>query len=149
MAAKRTRKEQIDAGKRELPKKLSFLQEQKVDYLSITHDEASGELTVELGAAAVKALARKASELKELKAGQKELAKQAALVPELLKDREQLIELRAASDAADEVMRKALRRIKALEKQLGLTEGAKPVKKTAAKPESTPETGAADGTTSA
>ena len=72
MAFKRTRKDQIDSGKKELPRKLAFLGEMKVDFLSFAHDEDTGETTVELTAAAVKALARKGADLKELKASQKD-----------------------------------------------------------------------------
>jgi len=131
MAVKRTRKDQIDSGKKELPRKLAFLHDMKVDFLSIAHDEATDEHSVELSATALKAMTRKVADLKDLKASHKDVAKQAALVPELLKDREQLLALREASDAADEVMRKALRRIKALEKELGLAPGAKTGKRAA------------------
>jgi len=129
MAFKRTQKDQIDAGKKELPRKLEFLRDLKVDFLSFAHDDATGEMTVELTAAAVKALARKGVDLKELKASQKDLAKQVALVPALHADREQLTALRESSATTDEELRKAQRRVKALEKQLGIEPGAKPTKK--------------------
>lgn len=132
MAFKRTRKDQIDSGKKELPRKLAFLAEMKVDYLSVAHDEDTGEMTVELTAAAVKALARKGVDLKELKASQKDLAQQAALVPALQADREQLAALRETSAAAAEELRKAQRRVKALEKELGIEPGGKIAKKAAA-----------------
>ena len=132
MAFKRTRKDQIDSGKKELPRKLEFLRDLKVDFLSFAHDDATGEITVELTAASVKALARKGVELKELKASQKDLVKQVAQVPALLADREQLAALRETSAATDDALRTAQRRVKALEKQLGIEPGAKLAKKTAA-----------------
>jgi hypothetical protein len=135
MAFKRTRKDQIDSGKKELPRELEFLSDLKVDFLSIAHDDATGEMTVELTAAAVKAMARKGVDLKELKAGQKDLVKQVALVPALLADREQLAALRETSAAANEELRKAQRRVKALEKDLGLGPGAKAAKKKASSSE--------------
>ena len=128
MAFRRTRKDQIDSGKKEFPRKLEFLRDLKVDFLSFAHDDATGEITVELTAAAVKALARKGFDLKELKASQKDLAKQAALVPELQADREQLTALRESAGAIKEELRTAQRRVKALEKKLG----AKPAKKAVA-----------------
>lgn len=131
MAFKRTRKDQIDSGKKELPRKLAFLADMKVDFLSFAHDEDTGEMTVELTAAAVKALARKGVDLKELKASQKDLAQQAALVPALQADREQLAALRETSAAAADELRKALRRIKTLEKELGIEPGGKVAKKSA------------------
>lgn len=131
MAFKRIRKDQIDSGKKELPRKLAFLGDMKVDFLSFAHDEDTGEATVELAAAAVKALARKGVDLKDLKASQKDLARQAALVPALQADREQLAALRETSAAAAEELRKALRRIKALEKELGIEPGAKVARKPA------------------
>jgi len=129
MAFKRTRKDQIDSGKKELPRKLEFLRDLKVDFLSFAHDDATGEITVELTAASVKALARKGVELKELKASQKDLIKQAALVPELLADREQLTALRETSAATNGELRRAERHVKALEKELGIEPGAQPAKK--------------------
>ena len=131
MAFKRTRKDQIDSGKKELPRKLAFLADMKVDFLSFAHDEDTGEMTVELTAAAVKALARKGVDLKELKASQKDLAQQAALVPALQADREQLAALRETSAAAADELRKALRRVKTLEKELGIEPGGKVAKKPA------------------
>ena len=97
MAFKRIRRDQIETGKKELPRKLEFLRELKVDFLSFAHDDETGETTVEVTAAAAKAMARKGVDLKELKASQKDLLKQAALVPALLEDREQLAALRETS----------------------------------------------------
>ena len=131
MAFKRIRRDQVDTGKKELPRKLEFLRELKVDFLSFAHDDETGETTVELTAATAKALARKGADLKELKASQKDLLKQAALVPALLADREQLAALHETSAATSESLRKAERRIKALEKELGIEPGAKIAKKAA------------------
>ena len=92
-------------------------------------------------AAAAKAIARKGVDLKELKATQKGLLKQAALVPALLEDRDQLASLRETSAATSETLRLAQRRIKALEKELGIEPGAKIAKK----PASSPAPAVADG----
>lgn len=125
MAIKRIKKEQIESGKKSLPKKLAFLSDAKIDYSVVAHNEASDEWSVELSLAAIRALARKASELKDIKSSYKDLARQAALVPELENDRVQLQTLREAVANADSVMRKAVRRINALEKLLGMEPGAK------------------------
>ena len=134
MAFKRIRRDQIEIGKKELPRKLAFLRELKVDFLSFAHDDETGETTVEVTAAAAKAMARKSVDLKELKASQKDLLKQAALVPALLADRDQLAALRETSAATSESLRQAQRRIKALEKELGIEPGAKIAKKPATSP---------------
>ncbi|MCW7541608.1 hypothetical protein OOT46_27780 [Aquabacterium sp. A7-Y] len=126
MAIKRIKKEQVDAGKKELPRKLAYLQEEKIDYEAVTHNEDTDEWSVEMSSVAFRALARKRAELKELKAEQRDLVRQAALVPELQKDREQLAALREQSEATQSELRKALRRIKLLEKALGIEAGAKP-----------------------
>jgi len=131
MAFKRIRRDQIETGKKELPRKLEFLRELKVDFLSFAHDDETGETTVEVTASAAKAMARKGVDLKELKASQKDLLKQAALVPALLADRDQLTALRETSAATSETLRKAERRIKALERDLGIEPGAKIAKKSA------------------
>jgi hypothetical protein len=125
MTFKRTRKEQIDAGKKELPRNLAFLRDMKVDFLSFAHDDDTGETTVELAAVAVKAMARKGVDLKELKMSQKDLSRQAALVPALQKDREDLTALRETTAATEAELRKAKLRVKALEKELGIEPGAK------------------------
>jgi hypothetical protein len=125
MALKRTRKDQIDSGKKELPRQLAFLRDMKIDFLSFAQDDAGGETTVELAAAVVKTMARKGAELKELKAAQKDLVKQAAQLPALQKDREELAALREAATSTTEELRKARLRVKALEKELGIEPGAK------------------------
>ena len=134
MAFKRIRRDQVETGKKELPRKLAFLRELKVDFLSFAHDDETGETTVEVTAAAAKAMARKGADLKELKASQKDLLKQAALVPALLADRDQLAALHETSAATSETLRLAQRRIKALEKELGIEPGAKIAKKPASSP---------------
>jgi chromosome segregation ATPase len=125
MALKRTRKDQIDSGKKELPRQVAFLRDMKVEFLSFAQDDAGGEITVELAAAVVKAMARKGAELKELKMTQKDLVKQAAQLPALQKDLEELPALREAAASTAEELRKARQRIKALEKELGIEPGAK------------------------
>ncbi|MBW8832287.1 MAG: hypothetical protein JF606_23345 [Burkholderiales bacterium] len=131
MAFKRTRKDQIDSGKKELPRHLAFLRDMKVDFLSFAHDDDTGETTVELTAATIKAMARKGIDLKALKMSQKDLVRQAALVPALQEDSEHLAALRATAVVTEEELRKAQRRIKALEKELGIEPGAKAAKKPA------------------
>ena len=120
MAIKRIKKDQVDAGKKELPKKLAFLTEGKIDYANVGHDESTDDWTVELPLAAIRGLARKAAELKELKRAQKEVTQQAALVPALQKDRAELIALRETTADTDALLRKATRRVTALEKQLSV-----------------------------
>lgn len=70
--AKRIDKARIDAGKVQLPRKLGFLTEQKVDYLSVT--DRDGEFTVELSVSALNKLVKARNDLKALKADQKTAA---------------------------------------------------------------------------
>lgn len=125
MAIKRTKKDQIDSGKKVLPKKLAFLNESGIDYSVVAHDEVSDVWSVELPLVTIRALARKSSELKDLKRTYKDVARQAALVPELQKVSAQLLTLQDAKANADSLLRKAVRRINALEKLLGIAPGAK------------------------
>jgi hypothetical protein len=125
MAIKRIKKDQFDSGKKVLPKKLAFLSEAGIDYSIVAHDDVSDELSVELPLVSLRALARKSIELKELKRAHKEVARQAALVPELQKDKALLLALQEATASADSLMRKAVRRINAMEKLLGIAPGAK------------------------
>lgn len=128
MAMKRIKKDQVDAGKKELPRKLQFLEAGKVAYTAVLHDADADEWWVELPLASAKKLARSAADLKELKSGLKELTAQAAQVPRLLKDRAELATLRESSAAMETDLKKALRRVRALEKELGLEPGGKPQK---------------------
>jgi hypothetical protein len=121
----RIREVQVDAGKKDLPKKAAFLVEGKVDFVAVSHDEGTDEWTVELPLAAARQLVRKAADLKQLKAGQKVLANAAALVPELKKDREALVALRESSSGTEVDLKNATRRVKLLEKALGLEPGGK------------------------
>ena len=125
MAIKRTKKDQIDSGKKELPKKLAFLNEAGIDYSLIAHDDVGDTWSVELPLAAIRALARKATELKDLKRNHKDVARQAALVPALQEDQAQLLALQEAKADTDSLLRKAVRRINALEKLQGITPGSK------------------------
>jgi len=86
MATRRIKRELVDSGKKELPKKLAFLLRDNVDFLAVTHYEDEDAWTVEISAAALQSLVRKKIELKVLKAGQKDLASQAALVPQMQKE---------------------------------------------------------------
>jgi hypothetical protein len=125
MAMKRIKKDQIDAGKKELPRKLQFLEAGRVAYTAVLHDADADEWLVELPLASAKKLARSAADLKELKSAQKELTAQAAQVPRLMKDRAELATLRESSAAMEADFKKALRRVRALEKALGLDPGGK------------------------
>lgn len=131
MAIKRIKLDQVLSGKKELPRKLQFLADAKVAYSAVAHSEDTDEWTVELPLAAAKKLVKAAADLKELKAGQKVLSAQADQVPALLKDQASLAELRESSAATDAELKSARRRVKALEKELGLEPGGK-LKKSAA-----------------
>ncbi|HSI50651.1 MAG TPA: hypothetical protein VLA61_20470 [Ideonella sp.] len=113
--AKKIDRSRIEAGRFELPKKLAFLAEAKVDYTSIS--EAEDGWRVELPATAVAALAKLKASLKSLKADGKQVATVHA-------------DALSAVTAAHEVTRKELasaqRKIKALEKKL-LASSATPV----------------------
>jgi hypothetical protein len=104
---KKIERSRVEAGKAELPKKVSFLTAEKVDYLFVF--DRDGELSVEVPAAALAKLAKARGELKVLKGAQKQT--DAAAVAALAAEKE----AHAATQAA---LAKAERRIKALEKKL-------------------------------
>jgi hypothetical protein len=103
--AKRIERARVEAGRFELPKKLAFLQTEKVDYVAIT--DRGGEYSVELGARALSKLAKARTELKALKAQIKTAATLAS----------QALDAETAAHAQTQAaLAKAERRIKALEK---------------------------------
>lgn len=112
---KKIERSRVEAGKAELPKKVSFLTSEKVDYLLVFDRE--GDLSVEVPAAALARLVKSRSELKTLKGSQKQsdAAASAALAAE-----------KEAHQATQAALSKAERRVKALEKKLQ-TSTAKPV----------------------
>ena len=121
MATRRIKRELVDSGKKELPKKLAFLLRDNVDFLAVTHYEDEDAWTVEISAAALQSLVRKKIELKVLKAGQKDLASHAALVPQMQKELEKLQARQEKSAAKERELRKAQRQAKAQEKQAPAT----------------------------
>ena len=126
MATRRIKRELVDSGKKELPKKLAFLLRDNVDFLAVTHYEDEDAWTVEISAAALQSLVRKKIELKVLKAGQKDLASQAALVPQMQKELEKLQARQEKSAAKEGELRKALRQAKAQERQSPATPASSP-----------------------
>jgi predicted nucleic acid-binding Zn-ribbon protein len=105
--AKRIERSRIESGRIELPRKLAFLIEQGVDFISLT--ERDGNYTVELSADALKKLVKAKADLKALKTDQKKAVSEqmAALDAE-----------KAAHEEARATLAKAERRVKALEKKL-------------------------------
>jgi hypothetical protein len=123
---KKIERSRVEAGKAELPKKVSFLAAEKVDYLLVF--DRNGELSVEVPAAALAKLAKARGELKALKGAQKQTDATAAAA---------LAAEKEAHAATQAVLAKAERRIKSLEKKLEA--GAdKPAAPAAAAPASAP-----------
>jgi hypothetical protein len=104
---KKIERSRVEAGKAELPKKVSFLGTEKVDYLLVI--DRDGDLSVEVAAAALAKLVKARGELKERKAAQKQ--SDAAAAAALALEKEAHLVTQAALDKAE-------RRVKALEKKL-------------------------------
>jgi hypothetical protein len=105
--AKRIDRTRVDAGRYELPKKLAFLQVEKVDYVAIV--DRDGDLAVELGAKALSKLVKARGELKAMKAVSKTAAAAAS----------QALQAEEASHAETQAaLAQAERRIKSLQKKL-------------------------------
>ena len=104
---KKIERSRVEAGKAELPKKVSFLSTEKVDYLLVF--DRDGELSVEVPAAALAKLVRARGEFKALKGAQKQ--RDAAAAAALAAERE-------AHQVTQAALAKAERRVKALEKKL-------------------------------
>jgi hypothetical protein len=104
---KKIERSRVEAGKAELPKKVSFLSTEKVDYLLVI--DRDGELSVEVPAAALAKLVKARGEFKAVKGAQKqsEAAAAAALAAE-----------KEAHQVTQAALVKAERRVKALEKKL-------------------------------
>lgn len=105
--AKKIDRTRIEAGRFELPKKLAFLMEEKVDFVSVT--DKDGDWTVELPVAAVKKLLKARTDLKAVKAEHKLAGGQSAAA---------LAAAEAGHNETREALAKAERRIRALEKKL-------------------------------
>jgi hypothetical protein len=105
--AKRIERSRVDAGRYELPKKLAFLQAEKVDYVAIV--DRDGDFAVELGAGALSKLVKARGELKAMKAESKtaDAAASQALQSE-----------KAAHAETQAALAQAERRIKSLQKKL-------------------------------
>jgi hypothetical protein len=116
--AKKIDRSRVDAGRYELPKKLAFLQADKVDYVSLA--DKDGEFTVELSAGALSRLVKARAELKTIKSDHKTAAGEAA---------QALAAEKQAHDDTRAALAKAERRIKALEKKLATA--AEPAQATA------------------
>lgn len=104
---KKIERSRIEAGRYELPSKLSFLMSEKLDFLSVT--DRDGQWSVEMPAAAVSKLARARTDLKTNKAAQKKV------------DAQHATDLQAEQMAHGETRKeldKLQRRLKALERKL-------------------------------
>ena len=112
---KKIERSRVEAGKAELPKKVSFLSTEKVDYLVVF--DRDGELSVEVPAAALAKFVKARGELKALKGAQKQ--SDAAAATALATEKE-------AHQVTQAALAKAERRVKALEKKLEAS-AAKPV----------------------
>lgn len=116
--AKKIERSRIDAGRFELPTKLAFLANDKLDYVSVT--DKDGVWSVEVPAVALMKLSKARADLKTSKLEhKKQLADQAAGL-----DTE-----RAAHQATRDELVKLQRRTKALEKKVALA-GSAPNDKT-------------------
>jgi hypothetical protein len=104
---KKIERSRVEAGKAELPKKVSFLSTEKVDYLLVLDRE--GELSVEVPAAALAKLVKARGELKLQKGAQKQA--DAAAAAALAAEKE-------AHQVTQAALAKAERRVKSLEKKL-------------------------------
>ncbi|HET9646145.1 MAG TPA: hypothetical protein VFP68_22955 [Burkholderiaceae bacterium] len=113
--AKRIERSRIESGRVELPRKLAFLLEQKVDFLSLT--DRDGDYTVEVSADVLKKLVKAKADLKAHKTDQKRASSE---------QKAELDAERAAHEETRAALTKAERRVKSLEKRLasGSTEGA-------------------------
>ena len=105
--AKKIDRTRIEAGRFELPKKLAFLMEERVEFVSVT--DKDGDWTVELPVAAVKKLLKARTDLKAVKAEHKLAGGQSAAA---------LAAADAGHNETREALAKAERRIRALEKKL-------------------------------
>jgi hypothetical protein len=112
---KKIERSRVEAGKAELPKKVSFLSSEKVDYLLVF--DRDGELSVEVSAAALAKLVKARGDFKALKGVQKQ--SDAAAAAALAAEKE-------AHQVTQAALAKAERRVKALEKKLDASL-AKPV----------------------
>lgn len=111
--AKKIDRSRIEAGRFDLPKKLAFLLEDKVDFNSIA--DRDGEWTVELPLSALQKLVRSKAQLKALKAEHKLAAGTQA-------DAQAAAEAEHGSTRA--ALAKAEQRIRALEKKLAAAAAA-------------------------
>jgi hypothetical protein len=105
--AKRIDRSRVDAGRYELPKKLAFLQAEKVDYVAIV--DRDGDFAVELGASALSKLVKARGELKAMRADGKTAAAAASQTLQAEK---------AAHAETQAALAQAERRIKSLQKKL-------------------------------
>jgi hypothetical protein len=123
---KKIERSRVEAGKADLPRKVSFLSTERVDYLLVF--DRSGDLSVEVSAAALAKLVKARGELKALKGAQKQAdaAAGAALASE-----------KEAHQETQAVLAKAERRIKSLEKKLEASRD-KPAAPAAVAPASAP-----------
>lgn len=104
---KKIERSRVEAGKAELPRKVSFLSTEKVDYVLVF--DRNGDLSVEVPAAALAKLVKARGELKALKGAQKQA--DATAGASLASEKE-------AHQATQAALAKAERRIKSLEKKL-------------------------------
>ena len=104
---KKIERSRVEAGKAELPRKVSFLSTEKVDYVLVF--DRNGDLSVEVPAAALAKLVKARGELKALKGAQKQADAAAGAALALEKE---------AHQATQAALAKAERRIKSLEKKL-------------------------------
>ena len=104
---KKIERSRVEAGKAELPRKVSFLSTEKVDYVLVF--DRNGDLSVEVPAAALAKLVKARGELKALKGAQKQADATAGAA---------LASEKEAHQATQAALAKAERRIKSLEKKL-------------------------------
>ncbi len=103
---KKIERSRVEAGKAELPRKVSFLATEKVDYVAVL--DRDGDLTVEVPAAALAKIVKARGELKALKSAQRQSEAAAAAALALEKE---------AHQATQAALTKAERRVKALDKK--------------------------------
>lgn len=111
--AKKIDRSRIEAGRFELPKKLAFLLDEKVDFLSIA--DKDGAWTVELPVAALQKLVKTKAQLKALKADHKLATTDSASA---------LDAAETAHTGTRQALAKAEQRIRALEKKLAAAQAA-------------------------
>lgn len=133
MANRKIDRARIESGRAEMPKALAFLGAGKIDYVSINDRDGSGDWSVEVPAKALKKLAKVAEDAKALKSQHKQASATASQALETE---------RQAHATTQEALDKAERRVKQLEKKLGITAPA--AKKGAAK-KAAPEGGSSVG----